>query len=69
MKKLLWASMLVGVLGFMPNPPPADATAAGCLEESIDSCNADFSGDDYFMVSIRGWCYIIRSSICAVADA
>lgn len=69
MKRFLYALSLVGVLGVLPAPAPADATVAvGCLSEAIESCNADFAGESDRMAAIRGWCYMIRWSWCEVFD-
>lgn len=41
---------------------------ADCLTEAIESCNAEFSSLSDRLTGIRGWCYIIRWSWCAVFD-
>ena len=44
MKKLLLTMLLAGALGGVSNPAPADAAVIECVDESIASCNGDFSG-------------------------
>lgn len=39
--------------------PAQPALASDC----IDSCDADFPGGTPILISIRGWCYIIRCSL------
>ena len=69
MKRLFLALSLVGALGVLPAPTPADATVAeGCLSEAIASCNEDFPGDSDRLLAIRGWCYMIRWGWCEVFD-
>ncbi len=70
MKSLLTAVLVAGGLAMLPRPTPADAqsTLSGCVGEAIGSCDADFEGDSFYMVSIRGYCYMIRSAICYTLD-
>jgi hypothetical protein len=63
MKRFLWALLLAGAFGVAPNPKPADA-AGSCLDSAIASCDEDFPPNSEYLVSIRGWCYIIRGSFC-----
>jgi hypothetical protein len=64
MKKLLLTALAVASLGAaVPEPARAD-----CLNESIASCNADFPGAGERVIGIRGWCYMIRLSWCALFD-
>lgn len=55
----------VGALVLMGAPTVA---RADCLTEAIESCNAEFSSLSDRLTGIRGWCYIIRWSWCAVFD-
>jgi hypothetical protein len=64
MKRLLWASMLVGSLGMAPIARPADATVVRCASEAVDECDGDFPGESENLIAIRGWCYMIRTAIC-----
>lgn len=64
MRKLLFTVMLVGALGALGNPQPADAQLKGCLGEAISECDARFPALSERMVAIRGWCYMISWGIC-----
>jgi len=66
MKKLVLMAMLVGSLGAMPSPTPADAAsvARACLDGAVRSCQDEFGGNDAYGTSIRGWCYLIRWGLC-----
>lgn len=68
MKRLFYALSLMGMLGVLPAPTPADALIEDCLNEAINSCSADFPGDADRAVGIRGWCYLIRWSWCEAFD-
>lgn len=35
-----------------------------CLQKAIEECNKDFPPGDYYNISIRGWCYMIRGAFC-----
>ena len=63
MKKFIFAGVLaLGALLASPRAARAD-----CLREAVDSCNDDFGGNsNYYTISIRGWCYMIRAGICGV---
>lgn len=67
MRTFLLGLMLVGALGTLAGPQPADAQLKGCLGEAIAECDARFPPENEFLVSIRGWCYIISWSICKLA--
>ena len=42
---------------------------AECLSESVESCDRDFGGaNNKELIAVRGWCYLIRSGICAAFD-
>ncbi len=65
MRKLMLAMVTVGTLGTMPAPRPADATVAvSCMDGVIAGCDEDFSTDNYYLIAIRGWCYMIRGGWC-----
>ena len=38
-------------------------TAPLAADDCIESCNRDFPGGSPILISIRGWCYIIRCSL------
>src|SRR2546427_10687638 len=71
MKKLMTTMLLLGALGVLSNPAPADATevVVDCLNEAISSCDADFGGDAEKAIGIRGWCYAIRWGWCEIGRA
>jgi len=69
MKKFMLMLTLVGSLGLLPTPEPADATVVdSCVNEAIASCNEDFPSASDRLVGIRGWCYMIRWYWCEVFD-
>lgn len=55
----------VGALALAGTPAVA---RADCLNEAIDSCNAEFSSLSDKLAGIRGWCYMIRWGWCAAFD-
>ncbi len=67
MRNVLGIVVLAGMLGLLSNPAPADAEDLDtCMQESIKSCDKDFPGGGLYSSSIRGWCYIIRTGMCAL---
>jgi len=69
MKRVFYMLSLVGALGVLPAPAPADAAVAKlCLNEAVDSCNSDFGGGSDRSIAIRGWCYMIRWGWCSFLD-
>lgn len=61
-KTLLAGTLALGALLGSPRTARAD-----CLIEAVESCDRDFGGNsNYYTISIRGWCYMIRSGICGV---
>lgn len=70
MRRFIVPLLLVGFLGMLPHPEPADAQSklVSCMREAIGSCNEDFPGQDHITVAIRGWCYQIRTAICWALD-
>lgn len=70
MRRFLVPAALALALGVLPGPKPADAAVvvAGCLREAVGSCNSDFAGETPEMVSIRGWCYMIRAALCRILE-
>ena len=61
MKKFILAATLA--LGALLGTPRA--ARADCVIEAVDSCDRDFGGNsNYYTISIRGWCYIVRTGIC-----
>jgi hypothetical protein len=69
MKRLITTAVFAAVVALLPNPVPAEATAAqSCLLESVESCDGDFPGSDPYTAAVRGWCYMIRIAICEAFD-
>ncbi len=68
MRKLILTTTLVGALGALPAPTPADAaTARDCLVSAWHSCDKDFpSSNSERVIAIRGWCYLIRWGLCKI---
>jgi hypothetical protein len=64
MKRTLFA--LVSALALMGSPAPAHArNIIFCMLEAVSECDERFPPSDYRNVSIRGWCYMISTAICA----
>ena len=67
MKRLVVAVLLAGGIAMLPNPTPADAQNGklqSCLDGAIASCDDDFDGNSIYVISARGYCYMIRTGIC-----
>jgi len=64
MKRTIFA--LVSALALLGSvPPPARAeTLLKCVEEAIADCDARFPPHDYYLVAIRGYCYMIGTAMC-----
>ena len=61
-KFILAGALALGALLGSPRQARAD-----CLIDAVESCNQDFGGNsNYYTISIRGWCYLIRSGMCGV---
>ncbi len=60
-------TLLAGALALSAIVGSPRAARADCLIESVDSCNQDFGGNsNYYTISIRGWCYMVRAAMCSV---
>jgi hypothetical protein len=67
MKRTIYA--LVSVLALLGSVPAAKADSVlRCMEEAIGDCDARFPPHDYYLVAIRGYCYIIGTAICKAAS-
>ena len=66
MMKLMASVLLVGGLGVLASPRPADADPKldKCLIEAVKSCDVDFKGGDPYTIAARGYCYMIRTAMC-----
>jgi hypothetical protein len=66
MKKAIYS--LVAALALVGRPTPATATSLiKCMIEAVQECDARFPPSDYRNISIRGWCYMITTGICAAS--
>ncbi len=66
MKRTIYA--LVAGLALVGRPTPARATnVIKCMIEAVAECDARFPPGDYRNASIRGWCYMITTGICAAS--
>jgi hypothetical protein len=63
MRSLLLAAALATSASLAPEPVRAD-----CLNENIQSCNADFPSSSEQVIGARGWCYVIRIAWCKLFD-
>lgn len=63
-KTILAAALALGAIIGSPRTARAD-----CLIDAVESCDADFGGSNgnYYTISIRGWCYMIRTGLCAAS--
>lgn len=43
---------------------PAPAAADPCVDSAVNSCDRDFPKNDFYLISIRGWCYLVRVGMC-----
>jgi len=58
--------LLVTGLALVGRPAPARATnVIKCMLEAVADCDKQFPPGDYYNASIRGWCYMIGTAICA----
>ncbi|HXY70370.1 MAG TPA: hypothetical protein VEH62_13045 [Gemmatimonadales bacterium] len=66
MKRSLF--VLVSALALLGSPAPAHAkNVIWCMLEAVSECDSRFPPTDYRNVSIRGWCYMITTGICAAS--
>ncbi|HTT68303.1 MAG TPA: hypothetical protein VMF70_09765 [Gemmatimonadales bacterium] len=66
MKRSLFA--LVSALALAGSPAPAHAkNVIFCMIEAVAECDARFPAGDYRNTSIRGWCYMITTGMCAAS--
>ena len=67
MKRTIFA--LVSALALLGSVPPARAEGVlKCIEEAIADCDARFPPHDYYLIAIRGYCYMIGTAICKAAS-
>jgi hypothetical protein len=66
MKRTIYA--LVSALALLGSAPAAKADPLlKCVQEAIADCDKQFPPSDYYLVAIRGWCYMIGTAICKAA--
>jgi len=66
MKRTIFA--LVAGLALVGRPTPARATnVIKCMIEAVSECDAQFPNNEYHLVAIRGWCYMIATGICSAS--
>ncbi len=66
MKKLFFS--LVAALALVGRPTPATATGVTqCMIEAVRECDERFPPSSYYLVAIRGWCYLISTGICSAS--
>jgi len=63
MKVLMLAAVLAASIPMAPRAAQAD-----CVSEAVESCRDEFSGNSLYVISARGWCYIIRTGWCELLD-
>ena len=63
MKRTIYA--LVSALALLGSAPPVKADSVlKCIIESNADCDRRFPPSDYYLIAIRGWCYVIGAGIC-----
>ena len=68
MKRTIYA--LVSALALLGSVPAAKADDLGkCLIEAVADCDRMFPPSDYYLVAIRGYCYMINTAICKASHA
>jgi len=67
MKRTIYALVsALALLGSVPRPARAE-TLLQCTQEAITDCDARFPPHDYYLIAIRGWCYMIGTAMCKAA--
>ena len=55
-------------LALVGRPAPVMArNVIRCMLEAVAECDERFPPTDYRNISIRGWCYMINTGICAAS--
>jgi hypothetical protein len=66
MKRVIF--VLATGLALVGRPEPAVArNVIRCMLEAVAECDERFPPTDYRNISIRGWCYMIGTGICAAS--
>jgi len=67
MKRTIFA--LAAALALAGSVRPVVAkTVTECVIEAVADCDARFPPSDRWLISIRGWCYIIYSGMCKAME-
>lgn len=67
MRRTIFA--LVSVLALAGGAAPARAEGViRCMLQAVSDCDARFPPGDRFNISIRGWCYLIQTGMCAAME-
>ena len=67
MKRTIYALVsALALLGTAPKPAKA-MSFWRCVIEAVRECDQQFPPGDYRNASIRGWCYMITTGICAAS--
>jgi len=68
MKRTIYA--LASALALLGAVPAAKADGLlKCVEAAIAECDKQFPPSDYYLVAIRGYCYMINTAICKASHA
>ncbi len=63
MKRTIYA--LVSALALLGSAPVARADDLGaCMIQAVSDCDRMFPPSSYYLVAIRGYCYIVHIGIC-----
>jgi len=63
MKRTIYA--LVSALALLGSAPAMKADPVlKCILESNADCDRRFPPSDYYLVAVRGWCYLIGAAMC-----
>lgn len=62
LKPLLAAALLAG--GALASPVAPVRAEEDCTTQAVKDCNKEFPPSDYYLIAIRGWCYMVHIAIC-----
>jgi len=66
MKKAIYTLAAAAALVGRPAPAVAEPFWK-CMIEAVQECDKQFPPNDYYTISIRGWCYMITTGICTAS--
>jgi hypothetical protein len=67
MRRTIFALASVLALAGSATPVRAD-NVIRCMIQAVADCDARFPVGDRFATSIRGWCYMIQTGMCAAME-